>query len=69
MVEYGPAGQDDWTSVRFTEGTDFALTGLSAGDYDIRVCAFVETDGMEKDVYNADIYYGNYSEVTTVSIR
>ena len=68
LVEYSPGGKDDWTSVRFTEGTVFTLSGLPAGDYDVRVSAFLDTGHAEKDVYNAEAYYGNYSEVKTVSL-
>ena len=68
-VDYSPAGQEEWTAESFTEGSEFTISGLTAGDYDIRVSAFVDTKGMEKDVYNAEIYYGDYSGVKTIAVQ
>ena len=68
-VEYRPEGQDDWTAATFEEGVTFTVDGLSAGDYDVRVSAFVDTSGTEKDAYNADTYFGDYSDVRTVKVN
>ena len=67
-VEYRPAGQDDWTAATFEEGVSFTVDGLSAGDYDVRVNAFVDTSDTEKETYNADTYFGDYSDIKTVHV-
>ncbi len=69
MVEYSPAGIDNWTSVRFTDGTSFTVNDLVSGSYDVRVRAYVDVSAAEKDIYNADIYYGNYSDIQTVTVK
>ena len=68
-VEYRVAGTETWTSKQFTKGTDFNLDGLSSGDYDVRVNAHVDTDDIEKDVYNANIYFGDYSDAQTITVK
>ncbi len=69
QVEYSPAGKNQWTAADFTGGTTFTLKDLSKGSYDIRVHAFVDTTNAVKEIYNQNIYYGDYSDVQTVTVR
>ena len=69
VVEYCEKGQEKWEQVRFNEGTSFTISDLNAKEYDVRVRAFVDTKDVSKDVYNADIYYGDYSTVETVTLQ
>lgn len=66
-LEYRAAGSENWKTVRVTEGNVLTATGLARGSYDVRVRAFVDTSKMEKELYNNDIYYGDYSEEVSVS--
>ena len=69
VVEYCEKGQEKWEQVRFNEGTSFTVSDLNAKEYDVRVRAFVDTKDVSKDVYNADIYYGDYSATETVALQ
>ena len=69
VVEYCEKGQEKWEQVRFNEGTSFTISDLNAKEYDVRVRAFVDTKDVSKDVYNADIYYGDYSATETVTLQ
>jgi hypothetical protein len=66
---YREAGSEEWQKVQVTEGTAIILDGLESGEYEVRVRAFVDTRMAEKDVYNSDIYYGEYSGTETVSVE
>jgi hypothetical protein len=66
---YREAGSAEWQKVQVTEGTALILDGLGRGEYEVRVRAFVDTRMAEKDVYNSDIYYGEYSGTETVSVK
>ena len=68
-VQYTPEGQNAWVTERFTEGTDFTLDLPKEGTYEIRVRAFVDVTDVPKDIYNSDIYYGDYSDVQTAGMR
>ena len=66
---YREAGSAEWQKVQVTEGTAIILNGLESGEYEVRVRAFVDTRMAEKDVYNSDFYYGEYSGTETVSVK
>ena len=68
-VQYTPEGQNAWVTERFTEGTEFTLDLPEEGTYEIRVRAFVDVTDVPKDIYNSDIYYGDYSDVQTAGMR
>ncbi|MBQ1505396.1 MAG: fibronectin type III domain-containing protein, partial [Erysipelotrichales bacterium] len=68
-VQYTPEGQNAWVTERFTEGTDFTLDLPEEGTYEIRVRAFVDVTDVPKDIYNSDIYYGDYSDVQTAGVQ
>ena len=66
ILEYRGSGSDSWIPVQFTEGNVLTVSGLAAGSYDVRVSAFVDTSSAEKEIYNQNMYYGDYSEVVNV---
>ena len=66
---YREDGSAEWQKVQVTEGSTLILDGLEHGKYEVRVRAFVDTHMAEKDVYNSDIYYGEYSSTETVSVE
>ncbi len=45
------------------------IKGLAAGEYEVRVRAFVDTTGAEKNFLIMDLYYGEYSDVITVTVN
>ncbi len=67
-VEYRLTDSEDWQSVLLTDGTESILKELKSGEYEIRVRAYVDTSSSPKDVYNSDIYYGDYSITETVTV-
>ena len=66
-VEYREKGSEEWKTVRITEGTSAKISVPGGVSYEIRVHAFADTENAVKDAYNADIYYGDYSETAAVS--
>ncbi|MBQ3385464.1 MAG: hypothetical protein IJG59_09700 [Erysipelotrichaceae bacterium] len=68
-VEYCVSGSNQWKQLNLTRGTAVTITGLTSGNYDVRVRGFVDTDSAEKDVYCQDIYYGEYSDNVSVVIK
>ena len=69
VVEYSPSGENNWTETQFTSGTSFAIPNLAAGSYDVRVRAYVDTTNHTKDVYNNNVYYGEYSDIQTITVK
>ena len=68
-IEYSPAGENNWTAIQFTSGTTFTVPNLAAGSYDIRVRAYVDTTNHTKDVYNNNVYYGEYSDIQAIIVK
>lgn len=69
-AEYRLKDTDQWTVVPFEAGqTELLIKGRAAGDYEVRVHAFVDTTGAEKNFLIMDINYGEYSDVMTVTVK
>ena len=68
-AEYSPAGENNWTVCQFTEGTALTIKDLPEGSYDVRVRAFVDTTDYVKDIYNSNVYYGDYCVVQTITVK
>lgn len=69
-AEYRLKDTDQWTVVPFEAGqTELLIKGLAAGEYEVRVRAFVDTTGAEKNFLIMDLYYSEYSDVITVTVN
>ncbi len=69
-AEYRLKDTDQWTVVPFEAGqTELLIKGLAAGDYEIRVRAFVDTTGAEKNFLIMNICYGDCSDAMTVTVK
>ena len=69
VVEYSVAGENNWTVRQFTGATSFIINNLASGNYDVRVRAYVDTTDQVKDVYNSNTYYGEYSDIQTITVQ
>ncbi|MBR0436600.1 MAG: hypothetical protein IJK12_05105 [Clostridia bacterium] len=49
--------------------TELLVKGLASGEYEVRVRAFVDTTGAEKNFLIMDINYGEYSDVMTAAVN
>ena len=67
-LEYRQQGADGWTTVKIENGsTEAQIKGIGDGKYEVRVCAVLDTTGIEdKSFYIAPIYAGEYSDTVTV---
>jgi hypothetical protein len=69
-AEYRLKDAEDWTVVPFEAGqTELTVKDLAAGEYEVRVRAFVDTTGAEKNFLIMDINYGEYSDAMTVTVK
>lgn len=69
-AEYRLKDTDQWTIVPFEAGqTELLIKGLAAGEYEVRVRAFVDTTGAEKNFLIMDLYYSEYSDLITVTVN
>ncbi len=69
-AEYRLKDAEDWTVVPFEAGqTELTVKDLAAGEYEVRVRAFVDTTGAEKNFLIMDLYYSEYSDVITVTVN
>ncbi len=69
-AEYRLKDTDQWTVVPFEAGqTELTVKGLAAGEYEVRVRAFVDTTGAEKNFLIMDNNYGEYGDVMTVTVK
>ena len=70
-IEYRTGGNEDWTTEKLTDGTEWILENPETGLYEIRVRAYVETTGDEGAAPEGGrtVLFGETSDMTTVTVE
>ncbi|MBQ6602516.1 MAG: hypothetical protein IJH99_03845 [Eubacterium sp.] len=68
-LEYRLEGTEEWTAAEISGGnTEFVITGLASGEYEIRACAFVTVPDVSTAIQRlGGSYDGEYSDISTVA--
>ena len=68
-AQYRLKGSAEWTNVSFEAGqTELVISGLPSGEYEVRVCAFVDNTSASAPAGLQTVAYGSYSDILTVIV-
>ena len=68
-AQYRLKGSAEWTNASFEVGqTELVISGLPSGEYEVRVCAFVDNTSASVPAELQKVVYGSYSDIRTVTV-
>ena len=68
-AQYRTAGSEEWVSASFEAGqTDLVVSGLAAGTYEVRVCAFVDNSSAAAPEEYQTVARGSYGDICPVVV-